>query len=1327
MSSIKKSRDSDVQHVTSIDAQLNSMESYINADVYQALCFKPSHVAMVGNANMHHFPKPEEDQTSTSDPSKSLGVALIQPVTAGFEFCQIKRDLFPTKRSLSVNIESVSTMLSFEDLSLIETVLARLSSARSSKKPHEKNNKHGDLLSISLSESSEEYGRERNQPPLGAPRRATGMYMPESYQVTFDAKRLGLGLTTKGGKIIVNSIQDTRYKESIQLGDSLVSIGDFECIGCPLDDVVQELSRSRRPITLSFRTRNSPLRHRKLVEFTTSPLPEKMHDASNTRKFSIASYRIYFKKGVSTGFVLEPSSCGRFPVVTKVLPSCPFASSESIVDDTNAGQIEATLNHGGANIPRPGAVVVAVNDVKIEELGVETTWAEIKEMVDRVPSETDSHQYYSLSFREIDSSLWGNVDTIDLSSAGFALSFIDDLNGRDMPLFRAKVEALEAHAERGLGGRAQIIEVQPSSILSLEPTSISETSPIVTLDEDQIGDLKFESVLTVSGIAMCSVDYFHPRIAFWEPFVEPSQIFGILEMQSGSLISKRPGQVAVELSDRLLREQSFRANQLPSFGGIPKIVTVNLTDSSVEVAVKTISQWKDWRKSLQVFSEDEEGDTCSQMDADIELRESNPLAEVPVLATTTKFREDEQPGAFSLEARAHRNAKRAAKQRAAQAALVFAEKRGAGNSRKVDSAKPFVLRNRTGVSIAFVQENNVLRGNSVSTMSNKKEKNFAAVGEYAGLADYDPTFIHELGDKEDARFSMEIISDRLLANENHSITACHPPPNKVRNYEGCFPSLTIAIQAVSGVSINPLVDLQVYKVGSSVRHLIVRKDIDQTKKGEHDDVEYSIPVVWKVEIKDNRRVLTLSTAVRVVTTAFSTQMEVGVQSILNHECGEHVRRAVNSIGVVRPDSPFYLPLWLALKLEAVSVFVRPQVDEAARFDWGRSSILRFSPVLSVSDDVRDVESIGTWVWEETFEELDYVRCDSIGDMASPIWLAVFSGSSSNSVEQFIGSKTKKTVSSMNFEEEHHEVISVTLDSNVTLRNMLPLSLDWQLAHASYGSASPSIVDGSLIRRETNMRINEHLSAVSSSLHSGECTEVFACDFESSELRARFKEPNGQNWSSWAHLTLQNSVEDDEHEDDDDYTTNVLIPKAVQVNVQVINDTFGIPLTLGVRIVPKTTLGTLEEPSKTQIYGIEIIVYAELWIRNVTSLPLNFGCPSYQVHGHGESVNETFEDTATRFNAESALMEIANLLEVGDKGTGLSTKAARDVAITGGIESLPNQQCEELWEEVFEYLEIEYSTVKRRWWASESYDSFRMNITQSNETGRWSWIGENWVR
>lgn len=757
------------------------------------------------------------------------------------------------------------------------------------------------------------------------------------------------------------------------------------------------------------------------------------------------------------------------------------------------------------------------------------------------------------------------------------------------------------------------------------------------------------------------------------------------------------------------------------------MVTVNLTDAAFEVAVRAINRWHEWRKSVQ-NNLDDDSDAYAQTDNEIEIHESKQILEGKALAKTTSIRVQESTFVGTQEEHRRRDVKHAAKQRAAQAALVFAEKRGASNNKKVETAKPFVLRNRTGVSIAFVQENSVSRINSSSNVPRTDGKHLSSVGEYAGISDYDPSSVNELGDQEDARFSMEILSDNQVGMENHASGSTHPAGNKVRNYEGFFPSLTIAIQALSGVSIEPLVGLQVYKVGSFLRHLRVRKDFDQKGHGKQNDIEYFIPVIWNVEIEDNRRVLTLSTAVRIVTTAFATQIEVGVQKISFRDCDESTLDTVSHLGIVRPEFPFYLPLWLALKLEAVSILVRPYEDDSSRYRWGRSSILRFAPCLSIKGDLShaDTTGIGTWVWEESFEELDYVRCDATENGALPIWLAVFSGSTSSRASRFPGSMNAKSVSSINIDENHHDLISVTLDSNVTLRNMLPTSIDWQLAYLQYGSGSQSIVDGSVTARSISSgQTNEDSFGRKLCLQSGECTEVFACDYESSELQARFKEPNGQNWSSWAPLALQNTIDFDEQDNDDEVNVDVLFPGARQVNVQVTNDSFGVPLTFGVRVVPKMTFGTLDEPSKIHIYGIEIIVYAELWIRNITTLPLNFGCPSYQVHGVGDSSTNISDDTASRFNAESALMEIASLLEVGDKGTGLNKKAARDLATTGSIESLPNQVCDELWEEVFEYLEIEYSTVKRRWWASESYDSFRMNITQSHENGIWNWIGEQW--
>jgi hypothetical protein len=105
---------------------------------------------------------------------------------------------------------------------------------------------------------------------------------------------------------------------------------------------------------------------------------------------------------------------------------------------------------------------------------------------------------------------------------------------------------------------------------------------------------------------------------------------------------------------------------------------------------------------------------------------------------------------------------------------------------------------------------------------------------------------------------------------------------------------------------------------------------------------------------------------------------------------------------------------------------------------------------------------------------------------------------------------------------------------------------------------------------------------------------------------------------------------------------------------------------------------------------------------------------------------SFDESVAKFTAESALMEIANLFEVGDKGTGLNQAIARQVAETGTIESLPDQESSLLVEEVFEYVEIDSSMIKRRWWGSESYDSYRHNIIGVKEESNWEWIDENWV-
>lgn len=205
-SKIVKVNSSDVQHATTVDMQLHRMESYINPDVHNVLSFKASHAEMVGDTNIKSFPEPDGESTSESE--NALGVALIQPVTTGLEFCEIRRELFPTKRTVFINIEPVSTLLSFEDLNLIETVLARLSSAQTSKKTDGIQSKfHDSAHGTTLKETTRPVRGNSNH-----------------YEIVFSTPRLGLGLKTEKGRTVVNSIQNSELQEVIHPGDTLVSI-----------------------------------------------------------------------------------------------------------------------------------------------------------------------------------------------------------------------------------------------------------------------------------------------------------------------------------------------------------------------------------------------------------------------------------------------------------------------------------------------------------------------------------------------------------------------------------------------------------------------------------------------------------------------------------------------------------------------------------------------------------------------------------------------------------------------------------------------------------------------------------------------------------------------------------------------------------------------------------------------------------------------------------------------------------------------------------------------------------------------------------------------
>ena len=192
--------------------------------------------------------------------------------------------------------------------------------------------------------------------------------------------------------------------------------------------------------------------------------------------------------------------------------------------------------------------------------------------------------------------------------------------------------------------------------------------------------------------------------------------------------------------------------------------------------------------------------------------------------------------------------------------------------------------------------------------------------------------------------------------------------------------------------------------------------------------------------------------------------------------------------------------------------------------------------------------------------------------------------------------------------------------------------------------------------------------------------------------------------------------------EDEETEQVSVVPSKQILVSMV-DEFGSPFCFGVRVIPKT--GSIA--SLPYCYGVEVVLHAELWFVNHTGLPLNFGCPLKQLestratndNGPGESSLETVGRAA----AEAALNEIASVFELGEKGKELAVTALMPQS---DIRSIPFQRSMKLTIEVFEYLEIENRSSKRRWWASDRHDVPRCDPALLKTGSLWSWLDKEWV-
>lgn len=1234
----------DVEQVISLDANLHSMESFINPDVS---------VALGGQLD-------ETNDCESKSTVYTLGVALIQPVTAGVDFRQVSRERFPTIRSVNLNMEAVSTMLSFEDLSLINQLLRRWSPEG---KSHNRRSKEG------LDKKDED---------------------TIQFDISVEAPRLGVELKNTIDGVVVDNIEAASTPTlAIEKGDRLVLIDGVDLSGLSLQSVVQMLAKRPRPMILTF-VRNSKSERDTVastgnnggdLSVSTEMMKRDKPIPPGGVKFPVG-YKLHFRMGTPNGFVIERTHGGDIPIISGI-------DLEILSQALVGADVDSVVNNSdtstAAKIPPTGTAIVAVSGLKSVDLGFDETARVLDEFAKpsfvNESEELQDTAVYTISFLELSSGDWGSIDSFDASIAGMALTFIDDYEGRDMPLLRGKLSSVELHCERGVGLLTDIIDTATASVFGTVAAAIENPESLHLVEEgaDAFRDISYERISKISGSYQANIDYYHPRIAVWEPLLEPSRLAVNTVWKPGisSGAQKRPGQFAMELSDELEGGHAH-VNSAASSS-----VSVNITDAAAEVVARTLRQLGKWR-----------GDKSG-----IPSHTHSALADrINVRATYTKgttTNENEQGNCVNDEVqdalpRRSINKKRAAAKEAAQAALVFAQKRGAEIQKTGESAKPFIFRNRTGIELQFCDQLAASIENPASAI----------------VLEDNPAIMTVPVDNE-ARFQMEIVSaDKHISQSEDGTSTVG---KKVRSYEGTFPHLAVWIHCNDqSTNFEPLLNLQVSKVGTFLRDLAVVHSRDGLSSSA------TIPLLWKVELDENRRILTLSSAVQLSPIALGLSLDLG------YTRRDHAvdKSTVESLGSVAPGDTFFLPLWLFLHFGEQEVYVRPcctNSDQSTPFEWSGNSVLKYGRQPTTS----------TWMWRETFSQSCSVACKRLEKNKTPIWLSCLT--SPVAVDGF----KKRPVNKRGTEEYQPQgIVNLIFDSSITLRNMLPIGIQWELADVSFNML------------ERSARESQESESRNNSLGPGSCVEALSCNVTEASVRLRVRPVPHMTWTDWALVAnpTQNLKSNGEGEcldlsnpvrnfsltpapasDEEKYS-----PGIQETLVHTVGD-FGCPVHVGIRLTPKLNEAWFGQP---RCYGLDVVVFAELWFRNLTNMQINFGCPWNQLNPQG-AVEELVDDfsafeTASKAAAESALMEIASVLEFGDKGKVLAAKD-QEKEEQRNVRSLPLQASEALYHEIFEYIEVESSTVKRRWWASEQHDSHRQEIADYPERGAcWEWTDNAWV-
>lgn len=550
---------------------------------------------------------------------------------------------------------------------------------------------------------------------------------------------------------------------------------------------------------------------------------------------------------------------------------------------------------------------------------------------------------------------------------------------------------------------------------------------------------------------------------------------------------------------------------------------------------------------------------------------------------------------------------------AANAALHFAQRQSS------DSAKPFVFRNRTGVSVAFALEQEAI----TSKAEFENEASFIALGEYAGLQSYSSSQVVVVANNQDVNFRVEVL-----------------PKGREGRSGRMFPTMTVSLQAVEGRLVGPLHGLDISNEceGTQLPISFVSGD----SAGFNTTVQRNW-LSWTVEQSDERSVLTLATSIRIVS-LLSTVVEIGTELDDKQRSSSFV--TIQHIGCCSATDPVFLPVWQFLRNQRWRCLFRVQGCH-----W---------TTLFTTNELGEVELDQP---ERPYADCQPEHDDDVGQSLA-IGIECTNGN-----------------------------VTLTLDCAISVRNLLPASCNWEANR----------VDTS---RDLRKYFNGHLK-------SGDLAEVYTNGHESMNFRIRL--PSSPAWSNWIPLSLPGKIEPSESTSSrKSQRFETEEPQSWTQSLRIF-DPFGVPLLLAIRF------------EKKHFGGINVVMYADLWLSNCTSLPIAFGYTREPTIAFSSS--SVFDPSASDVSAaEAALREISSLFELGDEGKKLSRRdGTRSQLFVVDIYQIPFQRAAAIVEECFEYIEVDSSSVVRRWWASENPHAPRDNLTVVASDGEWHWIDKSWVR